>query len=96
MSCAMLSYNNVTPAAWQCGVDKAAGYGITISANVGSVTARGFTVKWNYAPAAETFTIQCTDSPWIVPCSLINGTINDAVEGCLNQHNLSIGEMVEA
>jgi hypothetical protein len=95
-ACAMLSYNNVTPAAWQCGVAKAAGYGITISSNSGSVTEKGFTVKWNYNPAAQTCTLQCTDSPWIVPCSLINGTINDAVESCLSQNNLAVSEMVDA
>jgi hypothetical protein len=92
----MLSYNNVTQAAFDCCVAAAAQYGVTISQPSGSASAHGFTVAWNYVAAAQTLTIQCTDSPWWAPCSTINGKINDAVENCLNSHNLSLGPMIES
>ena len=93
-ACAMLSYNNVTSAAWQCGVAKAAQYGVQITGNSGSATASGFTIAWNYNPSAQTLTLQCTDSPWWAPCSTINSHINDAVEACLDQHQIELTTMV--
>lgn len=94
-SCAMLSYNNVTSAAFDCCKATAARYGVTINGNTGSASSHGFTVKWNYNPGAQTLSLQCTDSPWWAPCSTINGKINDAVEDCLNNHNLQMTPMVE-
>jgi hypothetical protein len=89
-ACAMLSYNGVTPTAWQCGISSAARYGVTITTNAGSATASGFTIAWNYDPTARTLSIQCTDGPLLVPCWLINRKINEAVEACLNQETIEL------
>ena len=93
-ACAMLSYNGVTANAWQCMVKAAAGYGATISADVGSATVSGFTIAWRHDAAAGTLSIQCTDSPWWAPCSTINGKINDAIEACLDQEKIEMVHMV--
>ena len=53
-ACAMLSYNNVTPTVWSCGVNAAAQYGVQITTNIGQATQDGFTIAWNYNPGAET------------------------------------------
>jgi hypothetical protein len=93
-ACAMLTYNNVTPAAWQCGVQLAAGYGVTITTDQGKASASGFTIAWNYNPSAQTLSLQCTDSPFIVPCSLINNFIDDKVHGCLSQNSVAMTAMI--
>ena len=93
-ACAMLSYNNVTQNAWNCGVQAAANYGVTITTNSGSASASGFTIAWNYNPDAQTLTLQCTDSPFWAPCSVINSHINNAVEQCLSQHQIVMTKMV--
>ncbi len=93
-ACAMLSYNNVTQAAWQCGIEKAASFGVEITSNTGTATKSGFTIAWNYNPDAQTLTLQCTDSPFFVPCSAINSQINNAVEQCLSQHQIVLTNMV--
>jgi len=93
-ACAMLTYNNVTSNAWNCGVAKARSYGVTISGNSGSASSSGFTVAWNYNPDNQTLSLQCTDSPWYVPCSIINSQINTAVEQCLDQHQVVLTSMV--
>jgi len=95
-ACAMLSYNNVTPTVWSCGVNAAAQYGVQITPNIGQATPDGFTIAWNYNPGAETLSIQCTDSPFWAPCGLISSKINDAIEACLNQHNIEMVHMVPA
>lgn len=83
-ACAMQSFNNVTPSAWQCCKTAVAGFGITITTDSGTQTKDGFTVTWNYNSGAQTLQIQCTDSPWWAPCSTINGKIHDLVEPCLS------------
>lgn len=95
-ACAMLSYNNVTPSAWQCGVNLAKNYGVNITSNTGSASSSGFTIAWNYNPGAQTLQIQCTDSPWIVPCSVINSKINSEIESCLSNEKIELTSMVEA
>lgn len=95
-ACAMLSYNNVTPAAWQCAVQAAKAYGVNITSNSGSATVSGFTIQWNYNPSNSTATVQCTDSPFWAPCSVINSKLNDAVEACLTQNQITMTAMVEA
>lgn len=83
-ACATQTFDHVTPAAWNCLVQKAASYGIAISsAPSGQATKDGFTVSWNYNSTAQTLSIQCVDSPWWAPCSTINGKIHDLVDGCL-------------
>ncbi len=93
-ACAMLNYNNVTAAAWECGKQAAAQYGIVVNSNSGSASKDGFTVAWKYDPAAQTLALQCTDSPWWAPCSLINSKINDAVEDCLQVDKAKMTNMV--
>lgn len=93
-ACAMLSYNGVTPSAWQSAIAIAATYGVAITTDTGSATADGFTIAWNYNPAQKTLSIQCTDSPFWAPCSEINGKINDAIEGALKQENIEMVHMV--
>lgn len=90
----MLTYNNVTPAAWQCGVQLAASYGVTITTNQGKASAKGFTIAWNYDPSAQTLSLQCTDSPFIVPCSLINNFIDEKVHSCLSQNGVAMTAMI--
>ncbi|MCP5521705.1 MAG: hypothetical protein H7A46_09170 [Verrucomicrobiales bacterium] len=82
-ACAKQTFNSVTPDAWNCLVNKAASHGITISGPSGQATKDGFTVAWNYDSTAQNLTLQCTDSPFWAPCSMINGKIHDLVEGCL-------------
>jgi hypothetical protein len=85
MACAMQSFNNVTPSAWECCKKGVSQFGITVTANSGNQSKDDFTVAWNYDPAAQTLTIQCTDSPWWAPCSTINGKIHDMIQPCLGQ-----------
>jgi hypothetical protein len=91
---AMLTYNNVTQAAWQSAKQAVAQYGIQIATDSGNATRDGFTVHWNYNGQTRILSIQCTDSPFLVPCSTINSRINDVIESCLEQHNIEIAHMI--
>jgi hypothetical protein len=95
-ACSMLSYNRVTLAVWQCCIGKAAQYGVQITSSTGQASQHGFTIAWTYREQEQTLSLQCVDSPFWAPCSTINGKINDAVEDCLNQHNIEMENMVVA
>ena len=96
MACAMLSYNNVNQAAWECLVKAVADYGVTITTDTGQATAHGFTISWNFDRQSQILHIQCIQSPFFVPCSAINSHINDAIEKCLGQHNIALAAMIPA
>jgi hypothetical protein len=96
-ACAMQTYNNVTQAAWQSAKQAvAAKFGVQITTESGNASSDGFTVHWRYDAATQTLSIQCTDSPFLVPCSAINAEINNMVEATLNQHNIAMTRMVPA
>ena len=94
-ACAMQTFNNVTPAAWESAKQVVATkFGVQISTDSGTVSSDGFTVHWNYDAQTEILSIQCTDSPIFIPCSVINSEIHDMVEATLNQHNITIAPMI--
>jgi hypothetical protein len=81
--CAAQVFSNVSAAQFQCLVAKAAAQNIIISGNSGSASKDGITIAWNYDPGTQTLTLQCTDSPFYLPCGTINSTIHDLVDSCL-------------
>ncbi len=82
-SCATQLFDNVTQAQFDCLSQKAKAAGIDIVGNAGSASQDGITVEWTFDPAASTLSVQCTSSPFYVPCGTINSKIHDLVEGCM-------------
>jgi hypothetical protein len=65
---------------WSCVAAKAApilGHPIGTST---TDSAQGFTVTWDYD--GSTITVQCTDSPMLVPCLAINAYIKSVANDC--------------
>jgi hypothetical protein len=94
-ACAMQTFNNVTPAAWQSAKQAvAAKFGVQITTDSDSISSDGFTVHWSFDSQTGMLSIQCTDSPFFIPCSTINSEIHDMVEATLNQHNIAMTHMV--
>jgi hypothetical protein len=80
-----LSFKNVTQNVWNSLIATVkADTGITIPPTEyqGSLTQTGFTFVWNVNIEAATGSIQCTDSPFFVPCSAINSKIISVVTSC--------------
>jgi hypothetical protein len=80
--CSADSFNNVSAAAFNCLVKKAAKYGVTIGSDSGSGSASGFTIKWNYNRAASTLSIQCTGKPFWAPCGIVKSQVKKEVQAC--------------
>ena len=84
-ACATQTFSNVQAAAWNCLKAKAVSAGFSISTDSGSHSAAGVTVEWNYDASAATLSITCTERPWFLSCSTINGKVHELIEnsGCI-------------
>jgi hypothetical protein len=94
-ACAKLSYNGVTQDIWEKMKAKVhAELGITIDSDSGKQTEKGFTIAWNYNPTNHNLSLQCVDSPWYAPCSVINSKINELVEPMLKEKGVKMTSMM--
>jgi hypothetical protein len=82
-SCAAQIFTNISSDQFACLVGKANAAGIAISGNVGNASKDGITIQWSFDAGANTLTIQCTSSPFLVPCGTINSKIDELVDSCL-------------
>ena len=62
--------------------------GLAGQGHSGQASHMGVTVKWAYDESAKTLSVQCTESPMLLPCSLINNKIREAVTSVLNRTGL--------
>ena len=83
MACAMQTFSAISQDQFNCLLSKAAAAGLPLNGNSGTASKSGFTIQWNYDPAASVLEIQCLSNPFFVPCSSVNGKIHDLVEECM-------------
>jgi hypothetical protein len=56
-----------------------------MNTNQGEITRDGVTIRWLFDPTRQILEIQCTDAPFLVPCSTVNGRIQELVNGLLER-----------
>lgn len=79
MACDPLVFTDFTRDRFNRIGDKVAEFGFSLSADSGEESQKGFTLVWIFDEAAQTLTLQVTDSPFFVPCSTINDRIRQAL-----------------
>ena len=82
--CSADSFSNVSAAAFDCLVRKAAKYGVTIDSDSGSDSASGFTIGWNYDRAGSSLTIQCLTKPGLISCNFVKKQVKEQVQDCID------------
>lgn len=80
--CDVQTFSGINQEHFTCLLQKAQSAGINISGNSGSASGSGITIEWNYDPAAQVLTIQCTDKPIFLGCGVITSQIRDLVNNC--------------
>ena len=83
MACAKQTFSAISQDQFNSLLSKAAAAGLPLNGNSGQASKSGFTIQWNYDPAASVLEIQCLSNPFFVPCSSVNGKIHDLVEECM-------------
>jgi hypothetical protein len=80
--CDVQTFSGITPEHFACLLQKAQSSGINISGNSGTASQDGITIAWNYDPASQVLTIQCTEKPVFLLCGVITSQITDLVNNC--------------
>ena len=63
--------------------------GLGGAGHTGQATHMGVTIRWAYDPSAKTLAVQCTESPMLLPCALINSKIQQAVSSVLSRTGMA-------
>jgi hypothetical protein len=81
--CPAQTFSGITPEQFACIAQKAeAATGVVISGNSGSASQSGITIAWNYNPASQALTIQCTEKPFFPTCGMITSQVESIVNSC--------------
>jgi hypothetical protein len=75
MSCPAIVLSGLTAEKYQSLLAAAHAQGLELSGLGGATDYQGMTFTWAYDQDAQTLTIQCTDKPFFVPCSMIEQKI---------------------
>jgi len=81
-SCDVQTFSGISASHFTCLMRKAQSSGIHISGNSGTASGSGITIAWQYDPAAERLTVQCTDKPVFVGYGVILSQIRELVNNC--------------
>jgi hypothetical protein len=79
MACPSITLTGITTENYQTLLAKAAAQGLNLAGTTGSTEYQGMQFLWNYDAAAGSLTIQCTDKPIFIPCSMIESRIRALV-----------------
>ncbi|HEY1755319.1 MAG TPA: hypothetical protein VGG72_07975 [Bryobacteraceae bacterium] len=81
-SCETQTFTGITQSRFDCLTQAAQGTGVTITGNAGEASKDGITIRWQYDPAGQVLELQCMKSPSPFLCGIINGKLQDLVNGC--------------
>ncbi len=89
--CEEQGFSGVTSAHFGAFIQKAEALGMPGLAGKGpqgQASAGGFTIVWNFDEATSTLKVQCTETPMLLPCAMINSKIRETVAEVLASTNL--------
>ncbi len=75
MSCPAITVQGVNAQKYATLIATAQGQGLNLNGLSGSTQFQGMDFAWNYEESSETLTIQCTNKPIFIPCSMIEARI---------------------
>jgi hypothetical protein len=73
--CPEIVLSDITAEKYQSLLATAKAQGLDLTGKTGSTAFLGMDFTWTYDPAAQSLTIQCTNKPIFVPCSMIESRI---------------------
>jgi hypothetical protein len=77
--CPEIVLDAIDPEKYQALIVKACAQGLNLSGECGSTTFQDMNFTWAYDSAAQTLTIQCTERPFFIPCSMLESRIRGLV-----------------
>jgi hypothetical protein len=77
--CPAVTLSGISEEKYQTLLATAKAQGLDLAGATGSTAYQGMTFTWSYDPAAATLTIQCTEKPIFVPCSMIESRLRSLI-----------------
>ena len=77
--CPPMTFDGLSPDRYQQLLAKAQTQGLQITGDSGSTSYQGIDFTWNYDPAAQILTLECTNKPFFVPCSMIEQKVRSVL-----------------
>ena len=77
--CPPIALSEITSEKYAALLTQAQSQGLNLVGESGSTTFQGMDFTWSYDAAGQTLTIQCTDKPIFIPCSLIESRIRSLI-----------------
>jgi len=81
-SCNVQTFSGITLEHFACLIQRAQSSGINIFGYSGTASRSGITIAWDYDPAGQRLTVQCTDKPGFLGCGVITSQIRDLINNC--------------
>jgi hypothetical protein len=78
-SCPPIIFEAMTAEKYAALLQTAQSQGLAISGLSGSTSYQGMSFTWSYDSVAESLTLQCTEKPMFIPCSMIESRIRSVV-----------------
>ncbi len=75
MSCPAITLQGVTVEKYATLLTTAQAQGLNLIGDSGATQFQGMDFTWNYDQPSATLTIQCTNKPIFIPCSMIESRI---------------------
>jgi hypothetical protein len=73
--CPPIALSGITPEKYRSLLAQAQSHGLNLTGETGSISYQGMDFTWTYDASAQSLTLQCTDKPLLVPCSIIESRI---------------------
>lgn len=84
MACGPYTWNNISAEDWQKGQAKAKETGIDLPGNEGNFALNtplgAISGTYKYSPESQSLTVEVTDKPMFVPCSMIEDRLNGMMQ----------------
>jgi hypothetical protein len=78
-NCPPVIFDNISTDIFATLVATAKAQGLDISAQSGSTTYQGMSFTWTYDQLAQNLTIQCTEKPIFIPCTMIESKLRSLI-----------------
>ncbi len=78
-SCPAITLNGVSTEKYQQLIQTAQSQGLQLTGESGSTQYQGMDFTWAYSAKEESLTIQCTNKPMLIPCSMIETRIRSLI-----------------
>ncbi len=79
MSCPSIVLEGIDAPRYASLIATAGAQGLEIAGRSGNTSYQGFDFSWEFDESNQTLTLQCTNKPFFVPCSLIESKIRSLI-----------------